>query len=851
MTIRPSAVATGIVDWATRAPERAAAIDVHRTLTVGELEASAAALAARLLDGAGSRGADATPWLPIVVDRSVSSVVAVHGAIRAGQTFTRIESTLPRDVVAEMFNRLGNPSRAIVVDPRYAELLPDGTEAILPFGHERRGAVAPQPVDHDAPGYVSFTSGSTGRPKGVIVPWSALDRTLESLRPLAPSDGGDGWIEGLLHPFGAGVMLRGSALASTGCTLCIGDPTAMSIDDLLDWFDANRVSSVSLAATMSHAIIRVADGRVRLPSALIVRCNSEAADWSLVAPLRRLVGPHVTIRAGLSATEVGRVARFEIGPDDPIGEGRIPMGRLEPGVEVRLEPLEDDASTTQLIVARPRTFGYLGDPELTARRYVTDEQGTRWWRSHDVVRVDDSGVYHHVGRADEMVKVKGTFVAPSRVEAVLHGIDGVGAAAAVLHTTANDSVRVVAHVQVVDDSLTPERVDALLRERLPRELVPAIVVRHDELPRTQRMKLDRQALENAPLVRWRSSRARRPRSEFEWWCVAEARRIIGVDDVWPDDDLFEAGLESIGALELGAALADAGFGEFDPPRILEARTVAGIERMLGAPRDVNRSPVVVLNDRGSRPPLFALPGGGGNALEWRFLAEALGSEQPIAVIEMRGMHSPGPPGRTVEDLASHAFEAITSRLGPEDACVILAFSGGGPTAYHTAQRMHAEGRAVHLVLLDTAPTRRDRRRNAEPARSGRGAATAPTVRRASVTQLPAAVLRSARYRWRARGFERLVRDPGPPSFDPERYRAFRRIQSRANTAYEPAPAAFPATLVQVDRSEALRRCGTLMPHLVVREVGGAHETILMQPHVEAVAAIVAAAAEDCLASNPA
>ena len=33
----------------------------------------------------------------------------------------------------------------------------------------------------------------------------------------------------------------------------------------------------------------------------------------------------------------------------------------------------------------------------------------------------------------------------------------------------------------------------------------------------------------------------------------------------------KAGLDSLGALELGAALAGAGFGDFDPPRLLEAR----------------------------------------------------------------------------------------------------------------------------------------------------------------------------------------------------------------------------------------------------------------------------------------
>jgi len=842
-------MATGIVEWAARDPDRASAIDVRRTLTLGELDAAASALAARLLDGAESRDADAPSWLPIVVDRSVSSVAAVHGAIRAGCTFSRIESALPREVVAEMLTRLGNPRRAIVADPRYADLLPDGVEVIPVFGHEGAGAAAPQAVVHERPGYVSFTSGTTGRPKGVVIPWSVLDEIRRTSRAADPTGGDARWTEGVVHPFGAGVMLRALSQLSTGCTLCMADPTAMSIDDILDWFDRNQIDSISLAATLSHAIIRVADGRVRLPSVSSLRANSEATDWSLVEPLRRLIGPHLTIRTGLSATEVGQVARLEIGPDDPIGEGRIPVGRLVPGVEVRLEPLEGDPSTTQLVIARPRTIGYLGDPELTASRYFTDDDGTRWWRSHDVARVDDSGVYHHLGRADEMVRVNGAFLAPSRVEAALQNIEGIGAAAVVLHTTANDSVRVVAHVEVVDDTLTPERVDALLRERLPRDLVPAMLVRHDELPRTPRTKLDRKALEQAPLVRWRSSRPRKATSQFEWWCIAEVRRIVGVDDVWPDDDLFEAGLDSIGALELGAALAEAGFGDFDPPRILEARTVAGIERMLGEPGVFDRSAVVVLNDGGARPPLFTLCGGGGNALEWRFLADELGPDQPVAVIEMRGMHTFDAPDRTVVDRAAHAFEEIEARLDADDACLILGFSGGGPTAYETAQRVHATGRPVHLVLLDSAPSTRNRERNPNRAPARTDAEMPPGIRSASLKELPAAALRSLQYRRQVREFERRVRDPGPPSYEPERYRAFRAIQTRANGAYNAEPAPFPATLVLVDGSDAVQRCGSLIPHLVVRSIGGAHDTMLVPPYVEELAVMVAAVAQDCVAST--
>jgi thioesterase domain-containing protein len=95
----------------------------------------------------------------------------------------------------------------------------------------------------------------------------------------------------------------------------------------------------------------------------------------------------------------------------------------------------------------------------------------------------------------------------------------------------------------------------------------------------------------------------------------------------------------------------------------------------------------------------------------------------------------------------------------------------------------------------------------------------------------------------------LVRNPGPPSFDRVRYLAFREIQQSFNDAYDPAPAAFPVTLLQVAGSRARGRFGDLVPDLAVLDVGGTHRTMLQWPHIEEVAAIVAAVADDCFAAS--
>src|SRR5262249_2027155 len=150
-----------------------------------------------------------------------------------------------------------------------------------------------------------------------------------------PSADGATWRESHVQPFSFSGSIRSVALPCVGYTLYVADPTAMSADELLDWLGAQQLDSVGFPPSLSAAVLRAADDRPRLPTVSLFRSGAEASDWALVAPLRRLIGAHVVIRCGYATSESGSLTRFEIGPDDPIGTGRIPMGRLEPGVDVR------------------------------------------------------------------------------------------------------------------------------------------------------------------------------------------------------------------------------------------------------------------------------------------------------------------------------------------------------------------------------------------------------------------------------------------------------------------------------------------------------------------------------------
>ena len=324
--------------------------------------------------------------------------------------------------------------------------------------------------------------------------------------------------------------------------------------------------------------------------------------------------------------------------------------------------------------------------------------------------------------------------------------------------------------------------------------------------------------------------------------ASQVELILDLGDVGFDDDLWDLGLDSLGAVELCAAIADGGFGEIDPNQLLETRTVGSLVTLLISRECGPGSAAVTMNPSGSRRPVFAIPGGGGTALRFQALAQCLGGDQPVVVIEPRGMHCVGPVDRTVESIATHALGEIETRLDPGERCVLLGFSAGATIAFEIAHQLWARGRAVELLLLDAVP----------------GGRHSPDVERTpgSTDQRPGLILRlrhrgplAAIRRLRAllatrrrrRRLERYKRDPGPPSHDLDRYLAFRRIQREAIRAYRPAPVPFAATLVRTSNNPIEGLVEPFFTELRVVEVGGDHDTMLMHPHVGAIADLVAAA----------
>jgi acyl-CoA synthetase (AMP-forming)/AMP-acid ligase II/thioesterase domain-containing protein len=820
-------VADALFATARATPDDPALRDDLGALTYAEVDALAGTFARILLERC-ARDAHAARPVPILVDRDRWSIVAVLGAIRAGVPHVPLDRNLPTAALAGILARLGGPDR-VLVHPETVATLPAGTVRIT-TGLTVDDPVAPRPVAGEDVASVMFTSGSTGRPKGVVFEWRNLAWLFESTRD---TDWRRRMLSVPLHWLGG---TTGACRIAAGHRLSILPSRLRDPVEVLEWMDREELDSIAVPPTLVMQLAgRWPAGR-RLERVGEIAVFGDRLSWDVVPPVRRLGAPTAVIRSHYGATEAGGVAVciLEIGPDDEVGTGPIPLGRrLEPG-RGRLEPLDDGDGLAEIVVTGKVARGYWDDPTEEVTRFGRDPDGTPTLRTGDLARVDEHGLIHLVGRADDLVKIRGIRVEPAETEAALTAFPGIRAAVALPHEGPRGT-RLVGHLVLDDATLTPESVRTTLGERLPPHLIPSPLVVHDALPLLPNGKIDRLTLRSRPLEPWRTTTPRPPRDDLEADVATLCAEVLELDDVGPDEDLWTRGLDSLRALELAAAVSELGWGPFDPSAPLRHVTAAAIAdwlRTAAATDDPHLpSAVIPLHPAPSGPgpgptPVVAVPGAGGTATAFFWLARALGPDRPLTVIEAHGLHTPGAPDRTVA-AAAHRAADLVAGTHPDGPLVLLGHSAGGAVAYETAVLLHTAGRTVRVAILDTplpalagAPT-------TDRAAAPTAAATPSRRLRPSLRRIPRRALDEARIRLRAR-------HPGPPSRSLTRFRAFTRIGERALRDYRPTPVPVPTLVLHVD--DRVRDAWTgAVPDLTFAPLPGEHRSLLRPPHVQTVA----------------
>ncbi|PIG93644.1 non-ribosomal peptide synthetase [Gloeocapsopsis sp. IPPAS B-1203] len=573
-------------EQAANHPEKIAVVFEDKQLTYAELNSKANQIAHYLL----SLEVDSEQIVGIYLERSLETIIAILGILKAGAAYLVLDVNLPAEAIAMRLRAAQRQRRShiaevalVLTQESLVTKLPNNvTHICIDKDITQQSQENPcTQVSSNNLVYVVFTSGSTGTPKGVAIEHRQLLNYVCGILERLSLPAGASFATVSTFAADLGNTAVFSALCSGGCLHIVAQHRTTDSKLLADYFQRHPVDCLKIVP--SHlAVLLGDDAKSILPLQRLI-LGGEAASWSLIEQIRQL-SPHCHIinHYGPTETTVG-VMTYAISNEQTIYTTEtVPLGRPLPNIQAyvldeQLQLLPIGVPGELYIGGAGLGRGYLNSLELTKEKFITHSFGNspqRLYRTGDLVRYLPDGNLEFLGRVDNQVKVRGFRIELEEIEVVLSQHHQIQQAVVALQEDKPGDKRLIAYlVTKPNQQLSIDELRQFLQQKLPDYMLPSGFVLLKKLPLTANGKVNRQALP-AP-ERQEAVAIAPPRTPVEEVLTGIWAEILGVK-LGIYDNFFTLGGHSLLATQVISRLRKVFEVDLPLRQLFETPTVAEI-----------------------------------------------------------------------------------------------------------------------------------------------------------------------------------------------------------------------------------------------------------------------------------
>lgn len=335
---------------------------------------------------------------------------------------------------------------------------------------------------------ILYTGGTLGPPKGVPIPNICLVEDLTEGRKTSEAlipRGEDTIILGS-PPYHMLGQERGLGALFHGDTLVL--LPRINLDGLFDHIQRYKVTSFFGVPTMFRMILE--HDRLDyydLRSLKYHLCAGDVLPAEVADRWLEKFGAPVCTGYGATETSGGVTLTFAGEPFPKGSAGKIAHFRKVKLVYPdTLEEVPPGEPGEMLVSSENMVTGYWNKPEETAESFVNTD-GRLWYRTKDILRIDNDGWAFFTDRSADMIKHKGYRVAASKIEAALQEHAAVVASCVVGVPDPAVGERIKAFVVLKKDirGVSAYELIAWCRQKLPSHEVPQYIEFRDMLPKSK------------------------------------------------------------------------------------------------------------------------------------------------------------------------------------------------------------------------------------------------------------------------------------------------------------------------------------------------------------------------------